>query len=328
MESRVNYTAVGVFVVLLGLALVALVYWLTEGVTRKVYDTYLVYALDSVSGLNQNAAVRFRGVDVGRVARIELDRQHPERVRLYLDIEEGVPITRDTVARLQMQGITGLLLVDLSVTGKDLTPLTPAPDEKYPVIAYEHALFAKLDDGVSGIMVTLSTLSQRLEALFSEQNVDAISETLSHVNALSETLANRREDIAELVRASRETAENAARLSAQGETVLRDGQQLMRDGQVAARNIALVAERMTTTLEKVEAAADSVKVAGGAASDFTGAGAATLERMKNESLPDFERLMDEMQYLSRELTMLIAEIRDDPSQLITGGPRYKPGPGE
>ena len=328
MESRVNYTAVGVFVLVLGALSVVVAFWLTEGTTRKAYDTYLVYARDSVSGLNQNASVRFRGVEVGRVSRIELDRDNPLQVRLYLEIEQGVPITADTRARLQMQGITGLLIVDLSAVGPDTTPLRPPPGEAYPVIPYEPTLFSKLDDGISGVLVTLNRIGERFEQLFSEENVAILGQIVQHVGDLSAALAEHRTDITRFIEASRKTAENAVTLSEQGQIVMIEGQKLLRDGQRAVSAIADVGERIMITLDKVEGAADGVREAGLAASEFLATGSATLERTRTETLPDFERLLDQMQLLSRELTSLVVEIRDNPSRLITGGPRYAPGPGE
>ncbi|MDP2786291.1 MAG: MCE family protein, partial [Sulfurimicrobium sp.] len=62
METKVNYTIVGLFVILLFAALVAGILWLSGGAQyRKTYDTYLAYMNESVSGLNLNAPVKYRG---------------------------------------------------------------------------------------------------------------------------------------------------------------------------------------------------------------------------------------------------------------------------
>lgn len=44
---------------------------------------------------------------------IALDREDPQRVRLVLAIERGVPIKQDTVAILGVQGLTGIAFLDL-----------------------------------------------------------------------------------------------------------------------------------------------------------------------------------------------------------------------
>ena len=53
--------------------MIAGVLWLASGTYyRKAYDTYETYMTESVSGLNLNAPVRYRGVEVGRVRQIML----------------------------------------------------------------------------------------------------------------------------------------------------------------------------------------------------------------------------------------------------------------
>ena len=66
MEPKVNYVVVGIFVVLLGFLLVAVVLWLGKGLDREVYDRYYAYMEESVAGLSVDAAVKYRGVEVGR----------------------------------------------------------------------------------------------------------------------------------------------------------------------------------------------------------------------------------------------------------------------
>ena len=73
MESKVNFTIVGLFTLTLVAALIAILLWLgTGGRYYKVYDTYYAYMNESVSGLNLNAPVKYRGVEVGNVRDISL----------------------------------------------------------------------------------------------------------------------------------------------------------------------------------------------------------------------------------------------------------------
>ena len=115
METKVNLTVVGLFVLVLGAAGIAAVLWLGSGrLSQKQYGTYLAYFTESVSGLNLHAPVRSRGVAVGSVREISLDPANPERVRLVLEVEQGTPVKEDSVAILGVQGLTGLAYVELS----------------------------------------------------------------------------------------------------------------------------------------------------------------------------------------------------------------------
>jgi phospholipid/cholesterol/gamma-HCH transport system substrate-binding protein len=79
METKVNFVVVGVFVLVLSTALIAGVLWLTSGkYYRTAYDIYQTYMIEPVAGLNVNAPLRYRGVDVGRVRRIALAPENVE----------------------------------------------------------------------------------------------------------------------------------------------------------------------------------------------------------------------------------------------------------
>ena len=58
MEPRVNYFLAGIFVLVLGAAMVAGLLWLSVGTSTRDYDKYYVYMTESVAGLNTDAPVR------------------------------------------------------------------------------------------------------------------------------------------------------------------------------------------------------------------------------------------------------------------------------
>ena len=87
----------GLFVLLLGGAFAAAVLWLVARPSDVAYRTYVAHFSESVSGLNVKAAVKYRGVDVGQVRAINLDRDNPERVRILLNIEADTPVKQDTI---------------------------------------------------------------------------------------------------------------------------------------------------------------------------------------------------------------------------------------
>ncbi len=182
MESSVNYTLVGLFVLLLGAALAGIIMWLAAGTEDKVYDYYRVYTTESVAGLNRNAPVAYKGVQVGQVTGISLDRNTPDLVELTLRIERGAPIREDTTARLVSRGITGLVNMELSGGGGS-APLRPTPHNPIPVIKSAPSLVARLEEAFNNLYF-------RLDALFSEHNLDAIGQTLAHSRTITATVAD------------------------------------------------------------------------------------------------------------------------------------------
>ena len=169
MEEKVNFTVVGVFVLVLSAALIGGVLWFSSGVTyRASYDIYRTYMNESVAGLNLNATMRYRGVEVGRVKKIALAPGNVELVELTLAIESGTPVKVDTVAILSTQGLTGIAFVDLRGGSRDSPALKAESDAPYPVIRSGPSLMVRLD-------ASLIDASQMLK------NAARLSEDLPHL---------------------------------------------------------------------------------------------------------------------------------------------------
>ncbi|MFZ4479701.1 MAG: MlaD family protein [Rhodoferax sp.] len=214
MEEKLNFAAVGLFVLVLSAGLIGGVLWFSSGKSyRTVYDVYLTYMTESVSGLNVNAQVTYRGVEVGRVQKIALAPANVEQVQLTLGIERGTTVKVDTVAMIQTQGLTGLAFVELTGGTRDSPVLRRQADEPYPVIKSAPSLITRLDSAVTALLANLTRTSENFNALMDEGNRRAVKNTLADISLLSQTLAARSAAIdASLTNAAR-TMENTARLS-------------------------------------------------------------------------------------------------------------------
>jgi phospholipid/cholesterol/gamma-HCH transport system substrate-binding protein len=166
MEEKVNFAVVGVFVLVLSAALIGGVLWLSSGKSyRTSYDLYQTYMKESVAGLNLNASVRYRGVEVGHVQNITLAPGNVEQVQLTLAIERGTPIKVDTVAVLSTQGLTGIAFVDLTGGSRDAPALKTQAGESYPVIRSGPSLMVRLDASLVDAARTLRNVASMSEEL-------------------------------------------------------------------------------------------------------------------------------------------------------------------
>ncbi len=166
MEEKVNFAVVGVFVLVLSAALIGGVLWLSSGRSyRTSYDLYQTYMKESVAGLNLNATVRYRGVEVGRVKRIALAPGNVEQVQVTLAIESGTPVKVDTVAILSTQGLTGIAFVDLTGGSRDAPELKAESDTPYPVIRSGPSLMVRLDASLIDASHTLKNTARLSEEL-------------------------------------------------------------------------------------------------------------------------------------------------------------------
>lgn len=188
MESKANYTIVGLFVVLLTAGIITVSLWLSIGFDKKKYDIYVVYMHEAVSGLSEDAAVKFNGVKVGYVKAIQLNRDNPQQVQLLLNIEHGIPITTSTSATLISQGITGTTYVGLSASSANLTPLLAKPGEPYPVIPAKASLFNQLDNALKGVSENINSVTIEIKRLFNKENTTNLQDTLEHLKVFTKTL--------------------------------------------------------------------------------------------------------------------------------------------
>lgn len=178
MESKSNYTLVGLAVLVLSTCLLSVGLWLSVGFDRKTYDNYIVYMDEPVSGLSEESAVKYNGVRVGYVSDIELSPTNPQRVRLLLKIEQGMPVTIDTRATLISQGITGATYLGLTAASSSLEPLPKTPEEPYPVIPYRPSFYYMLEKNVN-------RLSEQFNQVFTKENTENIRKIITHLESVT-----------------------------------------------------------------------------------------------------------------------------------------------
>ena len=308
METKVNYAAVGAFVLVLATALIAAVLWLASGGgSRQQVDSYLAVMEESVSGLNVNAPVKYNGVDVGMVRDIQLDPSNPARVRLVFAIRRGTPIKENTEAVLKTQGLTGIAYVELSGGTPGSPPLRATAAAEIPVIRTKPSLSARLENVLTTVLVKLDATTTRLDAMLSKENEAALSATLANLAAVSHMLAARKDTIdAGLLSAAR-TLENSARLTAQL-------------GPVAER-----VGRAADSLDQMGHEAGSASTKAGTAVVAVGA---DLQRFGSQTLPGIQSLLGELQAVSASLKRLAEQTERQPSGLLFGRSPVPDGPGE
>jgi phospholipid/cholesterol/gamma-HCH transport system substrate-binding protein len=201
METNVNYTIVGAFVILLTGFIIFAIIWLSSGLSsRDHYLIYEVFMTESVSGVNIDSVVEYNGVNVGTVKSIELDPRNPQIVSLLLKVKSETPITKGTVATLNVKGFTGIAYVALRDKGVDPTPLVATQGQLYPVIKTAPSFFLRLDTTVTKLSNSLRQLSDAMRKLLDEQNLYAIHTTLVNLREFTHALAGNSQQINAILR--------------------------------------------------------------------------------------------------------------------------------
>lgn len=301
METKVNFAVVGVFVLVLGAGLIAGVLWFSSGgAYRKAYDTYLIYMGESVSGLNLDAPVKYRGVEVGRVRKLALAPANVQLVQLTLDIEHGTLVKQDTVAVLRVQGLTGIAYVELSGGSPGSPALEPRPGETYPVIRSGPSLMVRLDSAISALLTNANRTSVSMNALMDEDNRREFKQILAELQLLAKTLAARSAAIDSALANAARTMDNTARLSGE---------------------LPRLVERIQQSADRFDRMTSDVAQAG------TGV-RADLREAAGEVVPEVRLLASELREVTGSLRRFSGQLEQNPSALLFGRPAPKPGPGE
>lgn len=314
MTAKSSYVLVGLFVLILGVALIGGILWLSTGGPPKDYEFYLVYMPESVSGLSLDAPVKYKGVNVGRVRDIRLNPDNPEEVRLLLVVLQGTPVNAETTATLEVQGLTGVANVNLSGGGPNSPPLQKPDNEPYPVIQSRPSLLVRLDDTVSELLGNLIETSARLNALLDQQNREAISGTLQNVQTMTANFAGQSERVDAIVKELSTVMSNTRAATDRLPALL---------GQI--ERSAMAFESMAQALSET---GNVLQVAGESLKGTIEVSGADLRAFTGDTLPEAGTLVSELRQTARNLRRMSERLQGDPSMLLFGPPKPAPGPGE
>jgi phospholipid/cholesterol/gamma-HCH transport system substrate-binding protein len=299
MDRDANYIAVGAFMLLiLGLA-AAFVIWYTDARDRREYHRYEIYFEGTVFGLNEGSTVRYLGVNVGRVVDIRLDSRDPKRVQVIVDLDATTPIKTTTTARLSLQGVTGLLFIDLAQDPPERARLPPVPSQNFPVIRSGKSDFDRFVSGLPEAVAQATEVAHRLTEVLSQENLDAVAATLANIKAASDTLPGTTRDAQALVRDLRVMVAE-----------LRDTASGIREAAASAGpDIAATASRARTVADNLASATARLDA-------FLSAHEGDFGRFSGQGLVEAERLLRDSRQAAREFRELSRSLKQNPSQIL------------
>jgi len=307
MKARTNYIMVGLFVLALGIAFVAGILWLGAGGPGHNYSLYLVYTTESVAGLSRDGAVKYRGVDVGRVRDISLDPKDLTRVRLLLEIDKDAPIKEDTAATLESQGLTGLAFINLLGGSVGSPALVKREGEEFPVIKSHPSLLRRLDLNVNELIDNLNSAAEQIKSLFSEENQRLLIKTLDNLEAISGNLANQSETINRSLDDLSGTLENT---------------------RAASNRLPEFIDDLRRSAKALEQMANEIGKTGVSVREVVNARDRDLQRFTAQALPEAGVMINELRQAAENLRRLSEALARDPSILLRGKSPPPLGPGE
>lgn len=315
MENKSHALAAGIFVVLVAAMVAALAMWLTRD--SGSYHSYELSSREGVSGLQPQAAVRYKGVSVGKVTHIGFDPQVSGNVLIRIAVEDGTPITPTTFAVLGYQGVTGLAYVLLDDAGEAQAVVAPGASG-LPRLPLRSSPFSKLADQGPEILVQVQKAMERINALLDQDNRQVFSATMAHIGdaaASINTLTQRLDTtLVQRIDPALATLPPLARDTAQALQVLRE----------AGVQVSTMAQEISQTTQRLNAPNGAMDQAAQSAQNL----ARATDRLNNSTLPRLERASDATARAASQFGRMVTGLGDNPQALLYGPGTATPGPGE
>ncbi len=185
------------------------------------YATYQIHTRDPVSGLIEDAPVEFHGVEVGRVARIELI--DPHAVSILLHIRKDAPVTRATVATvtsrgLASKGFTGYVYVALEDDASNARCFAENKEGGYPQLRTAPSRSVNLDTAIAQVNENVQSMTKLLQTSLDAKTLASLKESVAGMQQVTRTLAGNSEKMNAIIL-------NAERASSRLEPLLESGRE-------------------------------------------------------------------------------------------------------
>lgn len=307
MENRSHALMTGCFTIALLIATVLFGMWFNRDKLER--EPYLVATTLSVPGLNAQAAVRYRGLAVGKVDAIDFDPGVSGQILIHLSVNPGTPVTTTTFATLGYQGVTGIAYVQLDddSTGSNLL----ATDVDNPArIPLRTGLLGELEKRGKLVLDQAEQMTRNLNALLSPENRQTMIAAFADISASAQKFGAIGQQLAP-------TLARLPTLTSKAEQSLDALTAFSNDASGLSKNW----DALTISLQAQGGAIDSLNQASRSVERVAGS-------IELETLPHVIQLTEEMRASMRMLKDTMRAINERPQSLLFGTPNVPPGPGE
>lgn len=314
MESKVNYTIVGFFVIVATMFMLGFVFWMAKYNKQDIkYNYFQFFTTESVAGLNIESPVKYKGFDVGNVDKIEINKDNPEQIKVILKIRENVPLNENHIASLELQGITGLKYVDIlggkrgkAIAGSKQDPAT---------LKFKPSIIETLKESVEKIVKSVDDTTKNLNRFLSKKNAMSFERTMLSLTEI----ANKINKSSYLTHEINATLYQYSLLAKEYINLAKDLRPYMAN---IEKNINILLQNSNKTILKTDETIDLVNVA-------LQRGDFNLDKIVSKNITNFNNTLNKSDDFLESSTIFIDELKESPSDLIFKSMQNKPnGPGE
>ncbi|MBL78947.1 MAG: mammalian cell entry protein [Nitrosomonadaceae bacterium] len=292
MENRSHALIAGLFVIFLITALAITTKWLSGETDDHV--NYILVSDGSVSGLNPQAAVRFRGVKVGKVQNIDFDPKNSRFIRIRIGVDRNIPLTKGVFAQLGYQGVTGLAYIQLDDNGDQPELLKPS-EVNLPIIPMRTSTLDNIVITGQDLLNSVNETVKKMNDLLNDKNRENFSHLLKNMENATNDFSNFTQQLQPNLKSFPElTSKTNILLSNADQLVKNINQVIDKIGQQGGviDNLSKSAEEISDTIPRIQEAIDGVKNG------------------------------------TRNVDRILLQLEEQPRSLIFGKTPLPPGPGE
>lgn len=307
MENRSHALMTGIFTIALLVATVLIGLWFNRDKTELV--PYEIVTTQSIPGLNPQATVRYRGLEIGRVDTIVFDPRVTGQILIRLSVDEASPITSTTYASLGYQGVTGIAFIQLN-DERTGSPRLKTGSDAIARIPLRPGLLDQLEDRGLAILVKAEQITTSLDELLSPENratmlgafesVDRAADAYAAIPQRLDPVLNQLPSLITKVDRSMDSIDTLA---------------------TSATSMTRNYDNLATRLQAPDGPIERLNSTIGAL------GAATSE-LELETLPHVVQMTDEARASLRAVRRTANSFSDRPQSILFGTPGDAPGPGE
>ncbi|MGB0129081.1 MAG: MlaD family protein [Rhodocyclaceae bacterium] len=306
MENRAHALAAGIFIVFALISTAVAVWWMSG--QREITAEYILVSSRSLTGLNPQATVRFRGVRAGKVQDISVDPADRRRILVRISVTEGFPIMKSTRAQLNYQGVTGIAYVQLDDDGSSNEPLM-GDEGQLARIPLQESDMDSLSSGAKDVLKQVGLLVGKLNGALDGGALAHVGSTLASLDGAAKKLDEAMKPLPEVMAGLKRVVSDPNVKSLQA---------TLANVERATGHAAPALENLRTLLASLQSLgkrADALSATAG--NELTG-----------DTLPRMNGLIADLSATSRGLTRVLGELERSPQSLVFGSPAATPGPGE
>ena len=316
MENKSHALIAGIFTVLLTAAVVLTAMWLNRDTQERT--PYILTTSGSIAGLNVQAAVKYRGMEVGKVEAIEFDAKKPGQILVKVGILPSTPVTNATFAELGLQGLTGLAFIQLDADEKikDVRKLESSASDPLR-IAIRPSMFDRFSVSGEEMVVKAATAMTQINKLLDDSNQQIFKQTLVNLQDATKKIGQLTDEV-------QPAAKSITALAGDGRRTLGNADAMM-------DNISRFATDINKKLDAVDGLAKSAAQIGQSALQIGQSVervTQTVTTVEAHTMPRVNTLLEDAARSLRTVDKVTEKIGDEPASVLFGAPPAAPGPGE